>query len=41
MKKDIRVYIEDSLESIEKVEEYTKSISEEDFYKNTQIQDAV
>ena len=41
MKKDIRVYIEDSLESIEKVEEYTKSISGEDFYKNTQIQDAV
>jgi len=41
MKRDIRVYVEDILESIEKIEEYTKPISEEDFYKNTQIQDAV
>ena len=41
MKKDIRVYVEDILESIEKIEEYTKPISEEGFYKNTQIQDAV
>jgi len=41
MKRDIRVYIEDILESIEKIEEYTKPISEENFYKNIQIQDAV
>lgn len=41
MKRDIRVYVEDILESIEKIEEYTKPISEEDFHKNTQIQDAV
>jgi len=41
MKRDIRVYIEDILESIEKIEEYTRPISEEDFYKNMQIQDAV
>ena len=41
MKRDIRVYVEDILESIEKIEEYTKPISEEVFYKNTQIQDAV
>lgn len=41
MKRDIRVYIEDILESIEKVEEYTKPITEENFYKNTQVQDAV
>jgi len=39
MKRDIRVYVEDILESIEKIEEYTKPISEEDFYKNTQIQE--
>lgn len=41
MKRDIKIYIEDILESIEKVEEYTKSINEEYLYKNTQIQDAV
>ncbi|HHT9133774.1 MAG TPA: HepT-like ribonuclease domain-containing protein [Candidatus Avalokitesvara rifleensis] len=41
MRRSIEVYIEDILESIEKIEEYTKAIEEEDFYKNTQIQDAV
>lgn len=37
MRRDIRVYVEDILESIEKIEEYTKAISEENFYKNIQI----
>jgi uncharacterized protein with HEPN domain len=41
MKREVRVYIEDILESIEKIEEYTKPITEETFYKNTQLQDAV
>ena len=41
MKRDIRVYIEDILESIEKIELYTKTISKNDFLENTQIQDAV
>lgn len=41
MKRDIRVYVEDILESIEKVEEYIKPLTEENFYKNTQVQDAV
>lgn len=41
MKGDLRVYIEDVLESIEKIEEYIKPITEKDFYKNTQVQDAV
>ena len=41
MKKDVRVYIDDVLECIDKIEEYTKKVGEEDFYKNTQIQDAV
>lgn len=41
MKREVRVYIEDILESIEKIEEYTKPISEEVFYKNIQVQDAV
>jgi uncharacterized protein with HEPN domain len=40
MKDDIRVYIEDILECIDKIEEYTK-IDEDDFYENTQAQDAV
>lgn len=41
MKRDISVYIQDILESITKIEEYTKGISEGDFYNNIQIQDAV
>lgn len=41
MKKDVRVYIDDVLECIDKVEEYTEEVSEGEFYKNTQIQDAV
>ena len=41
MKRDARLYIEDILECIEKIEEYTNPISEDEFYKNTQIQDAV
>lgn len=41
MKRNIRIYIEDILECITKIEEYTKEITEDDFYKNTQIQDAV
>lgn len=41
MKKDVRVYIDDVLECIDKVEEYTEGVSEEEFYENTQIQDAV
>lgn len=42
MKRDTRVYIEDILEAITKIEEYMKGIkSDEEFYANTQIQDAV
>ena len=41
MKRDIRVYIEDILECIAKIEEYTKEITEDEFYENTQTQDAV
>ena len=42
MKRDARVYIEDILEAITKIEEYTRELnSDEDFYNNTQIQDAV
>ena len=41
MKRDMRVYIEDILECVAKIEEYTKEITEDDFFENTQIQDAV
>ena len=41
MRRDMRVYIEDILESIAKIEEYTKAITKDDFYENTQVQDAV
>ena len=37
----MQVFIEDILECIAKIEEYTKEITEDDFYENTQIQDAV
>ncbi len=41
MNRDVRVYIEDVLESISAIEEYTQTITEEEFYVNRQVQDAV
>ena len=41
MKKDVIVYIEDILDGIAKIEEYTKKITENNFNKSTKIQDAV
>ena len=41
MKRDIRVYIEDILECIARIEEYTKTITKDDFCRNIQLQDAV
>ncbi|NQT03022.1 MAG: DUF86 domain-containing protein [Planctomycetes bacterium] len=41
MTRDIRVYIEDILDSITKIEQYTQTINEQDFLTNTQLQDAV
>ncbi|KYK33633.1 MAG: DUF86 domain-containing protein [Theionarchaea archaeon] len=41
MKRDVRLYVEDILESIAKIEEYTKEMTEDGFYENTQTQDAV
>jgi|SRR3989338_8177850 len=41
MKRDIGVFLEDILESIDRIEEYTKGISEEEFYKTVSLQDAV
>jgi len=41
MTRDIRVYIEDILDSIAKIEQYTKGVNEQEFLTNTQLQDAV
>ena len=41
MTRDIRVHIEDVLDSIAKIEQYTQAIDEQDFLANTQLQDAV
>jgi len=40
-KRNVNLYINDIQESIEKIEEYTKGITLEEFLRNTQIQDAV
>lgn len=41
MKKDIIVYFEDIIESIDKIEEYTKIITKEQFSEMISVQDAV
>lgn len=41
MAREINLYIEDILESIDKIEEYTKDITEEDFNKSFLLQDGV
>lgn len=41
MKRDVRLFLEDILESIERIEDYLDNVDEEDFYENTIVQDAV
>lgn len=41
MKRDVRVYLDDILESIELIQKYTAEVSEEKFRKSVDIQDAV
>ncbi len=41
MKKDPQVYLKHILDSIEAVEEYTKNLSEQDFFDSQEKQDAV
>ncbi|MBI4318994.1 MAG: DUF86 domain-containing protein [Chloroflexi bacterium] len=41
MKRDVRLYLDDILECVEKIQEYTKGINEEQFARNTLMQDAV
>jgi uncharacterized protein with HEPN domain len=40
-KRDIRVYLDDMLESIAKIEEYCRDLSAEEFLEKSQVQDAV
>ena len=39
--KNIEIYLNDILESIEKIVEYTSGINKDTFVKDTKIQDAV
>ena len=41
MKKDIRVYLDDIIESSEKISIYIKSKTKEEFDEDTELQDAV
>lgn len=41
MIREIDVYIDDILEAINKIREYTEGISEDDFFEDTQVQDSV
>ena len=41
MARDIRLYLDDILESIKKIEDYSKDLTEEQFSRDTEIQDAV
>ncbi|MBU2579028.1 DUF86 domain-containing protein [Patescibacteria group bacterium] len=41
MKKDPKILLLDILDSIKKIEDYTKNISEDKFFDDMQIQDAV
>ena len=40
-KRDTKIYLKDILESIELIENYTKDVEEEKFYKDFQVQDSV
>lgn len=40
MKRDYRIYLDDILDSIKKIEEYTKGKSWSDFANDTELQDA-
>jgi uncharacterized protein with HEPN domain len=41
MSREVNLYIVDVLESIHKIREYTKAVTKDEFFANTQIQDAV
>lgn len=41
MKRDLRVYLDDILESIELIQEYTTNLTEGEFKRAVEVQDAV
>ena len=41
MKKDQSIFLQDIIESIDRIEEYTSNISKQDFLGSPQLQDAV
>ena len=41
MKKEMRVFLEDIKESVERIEEYTQGMSKEHFMEDIQTQDAI
>lgn len=41
MSRDVNLYIADILESIQKIREYTSAATKDEFFANTQLQDAV
>jgi uncharacterized protein with HEPN domain len=41
MKKDPRIFVEHILECIERIEEYVGGVTKDEFFRSTQIQDAV
>jgi uncharacterized protein with HEPN domain len=41
MKKDPGIFLKHILESIERIEEFTKNVSKDDFHTSVQLQDAV
>lgn len=40
-KRNLEVYLDDILESIQQIEDYLENVNEKEFYKDTQKQDAV
>jgi len=41
MKRNVKLYLQDIWESILAIEEYTQNLSEDRFYSNRQVQDAI
>jgi len=41
MKRDLILYIEDIIDSIERIEQYSGNITEDEFCSNSQVQDAI
>lgn len=41
MRRNMKLYLQDIWESISAIEEYTRNLSEDKFYSNRQVQDAV